>query len=139
MIPRSDFASIPWWNRIPTIGDCEHRPIEWLVKGFIPAGAFILLVGRPGSYKSWLSLDIARSVASGTMFAQMPTRSTEVLYVDMENGENLVAARKRMLGIKDVPGLRYGSTRCPAPSIRTGWAASSRVPASSPARTWRCP
>ncbi len=55
-VSRADFAKLPWWERIPDLDAVRHREIEWLVEEFIPVGALVLLVGLPGSYKSWIAL-----------------------------------------------------------------------------------
>lgn len=85
---RSSFVEIPWWERIPLLSDVRYEPVEWLVKDFIPLEALVLMVGKPGSYKSWLALDLARAVSRGEAFAGMPTGPPRhVLYVDFENAK----------------------------------------------------
>lgn len=44
------------------------RAPEWLIPGLLPLGAYGLLVGAPGSYKTFIALDIALSVATGVNF-----------------------------------------------------------------------
>jgi len=44
------------------------RPPEWLIHDFLPSGAFALLVGAPGTFKTFVALDIALSVATGANF-----------------------------------------------------------------------
>ena len=105
---RQQFASIPWWSRVPTLGDIEYTPLNWLIEPFIPMQSFVLLVGKPGSFKSWLALDLARAVAMGESFAQLKgSPAREVLYVDRENGSNLIAHRRQVLSIPNTPKLRY--------------------------------
>ncbi len=105
---RNEFAKVEWWRRIPTINDVQYKPINWLIKDLIPLSSFVLMVGKPGAYKSWLALDIARAVARGESFAQMASGAArEVLYIDRENGMNLVAARRKMLSMPETPKLRY--------------------------------
>jgi len=84
------------------------RRLYWLIKDFIPLASFVLLVGKPGTYKSWLALDLARAVARGEDFAQLKgSAAREVLYIDRENGSNLISHRREVLGISDTPKLRY--------------------------------
>lgn len=40
----------------------------WLIKGYLPQGAYVLLTGAPGAYKSFVALDIARCVSVGLWF-----------------------------------------------------------------------
>ena len=105
---------------MPSLDDLECRPIEWLIEDFIPVGSLVLLAGTPGCYKSWLALDAARAVATGSSFGGMkagPAR--EVLYFDRENGQNLIAWRKRQLNLGEIPKLRYWGrwVSLPTPSI----------------------
>lgn len=46
----------------------DIRPPDWLVAGTIPQGAYAILVGAPGSFKSFVAIDLALSVASGVNF-----------------------------------------------------------------------
>ncbi len=43
------------------------RPPEWLVRDFLPQGAYAILFGAPGTFKTFIALDIALSVACGSM------------------------------------------------------------------------
>lgn len=113
---RADFSEMPWWKRIPLLGDLQYEPVAWLVQDLIPLQALVLIVGKPGSYKSWLALDLARAVARGEAFAQMPTGpARHVLYVDFENAKNVIAKRKDRLKIADTPRLLYWGRWCSLP------------------------
>jgi len=117
---RTDIADVPWWKRVPSLDDLECKPIEWLIQDFIPVGSLVLLAGQPGTYKSWLALDAARAVATGSSFAGMKAGPAgEVLYFDRENGQNLIAWRKRQLNLGQIPNLRYHGrwVSLPMPSI----------------------
>lgn len=46
-------------------GMADIRPPKWLIPDFLPEGSFSVLVGAPRSFKSFVALDIALSVASG--------------------------------------------------------------------------
>lgn len=108
-----DFSKLPWWKRIPLLSDLQCEPVEWLVKDLIPLQTLVLLVGKPGSYKSWLALDLARAVSRGEAFAQMPTGpARHVLYVDFENAKNVIAKRRDRLRIADTPRLLYWGRWC---------------------------
>ena len=41
------------------------RPPAWLINGLLPAQAYAILYGAPGTFKTFLALDIALSVAAG--------------------------------------------------------------------------
>jgi len=41
------------------------RPPEWLIEDFLPQGSYAILFGAPGTFKTFIALDIALSVAVG--------------------------------------------------------------------------
>lgn len=44
------------------------RPPEWLIPDFLPFGAYAMLVGAPGTFKTFVALDVALSVVTGVDF-----------------------------------------------------------------------
>lgn len=46
-------------------GMASIAPPEWLIRDLLPAGSYGILVGAPGSLKTFVALDIALSIASG--------------------------------------------------------------------------
>lgn len=72
----------------------------WLVDGLMPGSGITVLSATPGSFKTWLLLDLARCVASGTkLFGEFATTQTGVLMIDEENGERLLQQRLNKLGV----------------------------------------
>ena len=45
--------------------EIKDEPVEWLIDGVLPRRSFAALFGAPGSYKSFVALDIAEAVATG--------------------------------------------------------------------------
>lgn len=56
----------------------------WLVGGVIPEGGFIELHGPPGTYKSFLAVDLAMSIATGSEWAGCAVKQGPVVYVAAE-------------------------------------------------------
>ncbi len=88
----------------------EEVQIEWLIEGLLPTGTVLILSGHPGSYKSFISLHVALSVAAGAkVFGHLVTRKAPVLYVDEDCGDpRLMRDRTPPLtstGVKDVSFL----------------------------------
>lgn len=72
--------------------------IEWVVEPFIPPSASGLLAGNSGIGKTWLSLDMGLSIASGTPWlGRFKVQQGPVLIVDEENSELLLRVRLRKL------------------------------------------
>jgi hypothetical protein len=45
--------------------DIQDEPVEWLIQGILPVKAFAALYGPPGSFKSFIALDMAEAIATG--------------------------------------------------------------------------
>jgi len=68
--------AIEHWDSI------QDEPVKWLIEGVIPVGAFTALYGPPGSFKSFIALDIAEAIATGrTWMGHGVTEKGAVLYI----------------------------------------------------------
>lgn len=62
--------------------DIQDEPVEWLIHGILPVKAFAALYGPPGSFKSFIALDIAEAIATGRPWMGNPIeRQGAVLYL----------------------------------------------------------
>lgn len=78
-----------------TLDDLAHLPpVTFLVDDLVPARALVTVYGPPGSYKSFLVLDWALSVASGRSWHGRDVRQGSVVYVAAEGAPGI---RKRAL------------------------------------------
>ena len=62
-------AAEPIWNSGPILvcmADVDSRPVDWLWPNRIAAGRITLLVGMPGTGKSFLTCDLAARVSTAT-------------------------------------------------------------------------
>jgi len=76
----------------------DYPDAEWVVERLVPEGLTILSA-QPASFKTWLLLDLAISVASGNqLFETFDTSQSGVLMVDEENSERMLQQRMRLLG-----------------------------------------
>ncbi len=73
--------------------DREYPPRQFLVDGLIKRGDFVLLAGRPKSGKSWLLLQLAQALDTGTPFLGRDTVQAKVLFIALEDGERRVHER----------------------------------------------
>ena len=76
--------------------------LEWTVGKLIPEGAITLIHGPAGLGKTWLCLAIANAVADGVPFLGLPTKKSEVVYIDFENPLPVEQHRARALNIRTV-------------------------------------
>ena len=84
------------------------RP-RWLVKNMWTRGGCGFISGAPKSYKSWMALDLAVSVATGTEFLNQPayrvSKGEPVLYLQEEDDLLIVMDRLRLIAEAKVPDL----------------------------------
>lgn len=108
-------------ERKPTLGQsrfklldltAEPPPIKWLVEGLFCHGDIHLIIGEPGVGKSWLTMDLALSLADPDRYKFLGRNVSEhgrVLYLDEENPEDLIYSRLHKLGLTDeaAKNIRY--------------------------------
>jgi hypothetical protein len=81
-------------NRLQTL---KFPPLEFVVEGLIAEG-LTLLVGSPKVGKSWLSLQLALAVASGSeVLGDVPVSQSDVLLLALEDGPRRIQDRMRTL------------------------------------------
>jgi putative DNA primase/helicase len=87
-------AGTPWLSAADLIGgpvltclaDVEPVEVRWLWRGRIPMGRITLLVGRPGEGKSFVTMDWAARVSTGTAWPDgEPCERGSVLIVSAED------------------------------------------------------
>lgn len=96
--------------------EMEIEPPTWIIPGVLPAGLTIL-AGNPKAGKSWLSLDLAISAASGgALFGQLECEQPcDVLYAALEDTPFRLKDRMKRLLCGDKPPARlHISTAWPA-------------------------
>lgn len=78
-------------NRFLTIEDLGNLPPpRWLINGLFEQESLVMLVGPPGSFKSFLAIDWALSLAVGRPWNGRATEPSKVLYALGEGKANLL-------------------------------------------------
>ncbi|MEK7610527.1 MAG: AAA family ATPase [Patescibacteria group bacterium] len=81
---------------------------SWLVEKLIPEQSITAIAGIPGSFKTWITLEIARSVASGKPFlGNFATTQGPVLLVDKECHYKHIQKRLKLLGMEKTLPICY--------------------------------
>jgi len=76
------FNPVPQLLNIEPWDTIKDEPVEWIIENVLPARAFSILVGPPGSYKSFVALDIAEAIATGrTWMGNQVSSPGAVLYI----------------------------------------------------------
>ena len=85
--PTPQLLNIEAWDTI------KDEPVEWIIDNVLPNKGFCALYGPPGSYKSFIALDIAEAVATGRQWmGNQVTNPGAVLYIAGE-GHGGIGAR----------------------------------------------
>ena len=72
-------------------------PLEWVVENLIPACSVGMLVGAPGSKKTYSLLDLAVKASTSQDWLGFKTTQSNVLILDEESGPNRI--KRRLSGI----------------------------------------
>lgn len=84
--------------------DRTHEPISWLVADVWGASEVGFISGIPKSYKSWVALDLAVSVATGTRFlGSFQSKKNDVILVQEEDPRPVL--QDRLVKIAAAKGL----------------------------------
>lgn len=76
----------------------SFSPTRWIVEGLLPSEGLTIMSAMPGSFKTWIMLEIALCVAQGRkLFGQYQTRASGVLIVDEESGTRMLNERFKQL------------------------------------------
>jgi hypothetical protein len=62
------------------------QPPSWQIEGILPQNSLAMIFGPEGSHKTFIAVDMACSIATGTPFLGRPTTQGRVLYVAAEGG-----------------------------------------------------
>lgn len=105
--PPVDAVPPEWLDDVPPEGDAKPKrsesipmlslaqlrekaqSITWLVKGAIPMDSVGVMFGASGTFKSFLSLDLALHVAHGMHWIGRKTRKGPVVFIAAEGGAGL--------------------------------------------------
>jgi hypothetical protein len=93
---------------------------EWLIKQFLPLQGLAAIFGKPGSFKSFVALDIALCIVRGQPWGGRRTTQRNVVYIAAEGSAGL---RKRKAGYQiaqpDLPSDLPFALVAAAPNLGT--------------------
>lgn len=93
---RRQLLSVPELEQIPEV--------TWLVQDLLAEKSLAVLYGPTGSYKTFVAIDLALSIASGREFAQRPTKKGAVAYICAEGQAGIkwrIRAWLKVNGLRD--------------------------------------
>ena len=95
-------------NHLQYLRDIEFKPPQFLIEGMIPLQCFCAIVGPSYSFKTFIALDMALSVASGVPYQEHGVKQGSVIYVNGEGRHGIGTRIKtwcmnKSINIKDLP------------------------------------
>lgn len=86
----------------------EFPPVLWLAENLIPLGGVTALTGDSNTYKSFLTIALAMSVAQGQPFlGNFATPKGKVLLVDEENHRRYIRKRFEEMGMESTEDILF--------------------------------
>lgn len=68
-------------------------PLQWIIQDLMVKGGVCMMTGDAGSGKTWSSLDIAVSIATGDKWLDKETIQGPILIIDEESGDHRLSSR----------------------------------------------
>jgi len=99
--------------RLTRIGKIDIKPPEWAVRHFLEKDSFCSIYGDSGAGKSFLAIELAACVATGTPFYCLPVKQGPVFYIAGEGNAGIarrLLAWSRMRGVSLERAQLYLST-----------------------------
>jgi hypothetical protein len=90
----------------------EFPENPWRIEKLIPEFGITIIGAPSGGKKSWVGLDMARSIVSGLAFLGMyNTKKGNVLYIEQETPQEEVQRRGRQLRLNELDGVWIASSK----------------------------
>ena len=86
------------WTALSTIIETEYDPLVEIVEGMLTPGLWFL-AAKPKLGKSFLTMQLAHAVATGSDFLGRKTIKGSVLFVALEDNARRIHSRAKMMGL----------------------------------------
>lgn len=84
------------WDK--ELKDYQEEDIEWVIEKLIPNRSVVILTGKRGTLKTFVTLLLSYSIALGNDFLdKFKTKKGKVIYLDKENGISIMKNRTNMI------------------------------------------
>ncbi len=96
----------PQRTRILTLPQLDEasKLVSWSIKHILPADSIGVMFGAPGTFKSFIALDMALHIAHGLKWLGKKTKQGSVIYIAAEGGTGLM---KRIRAWHQARGLKW--------------------------------
>jgi len=106
-VPEEDEFKTMLWVDIDALEFSENR---WLVKDLVPKGGSVVIASVSGDGKSWIAMELAKSISTGKNFLdeeRFKTVQAKVLYIDIENPQREIQRRGRQLSFSQNDQMEF--------------------------------
>ena len=94
---KTDGARLPEIDRASSLlKNRSEKPVE-IIEGIIHAGTKAVLASGSKVGKTWILLDLATAVATGTPFLKFKTQKSKVLFINFEIRREFIADRLQII------------------------------------------
>lgn len=100
--PPTDIFQEFGFYSVPDLTEEERRPPEFIIEGMVPCG-MTFLSGAPKIRKSFMALQMASAVATGSPFLGHATTKCDVAYLDLEGSKSRISFRAARMS-NHIPG-----------------------------------
>lgn len=94
---KSVFDNFGFYN-LSELSEADKRPPDFIIDGLIPVG-MSFLSGAPKTRKSFMALQMAYAVATGSEFLDKKTIQSDVVYLDLEGSKSRLSSRADIMGL----------------------------------------
>ena len=91
--------------RLVLASDLQPRPMDWLVSGLVERDSLLQIFGDPGAAKTFMALDLAACIATGTDYHGRAVKQGPVVFIAGE-GQNGLARRRKAWEIRNRAELK---------------------------------
>lgn len=106
--PVDEFGSFNFYT-LTELTEEDRKPPEFLIQDMVPVG-LTFISGAPKIRKSFMALQMAYAVATGTEFLGKKTLQCDVAYLDLEGSKNRIANRADTMNL-NMPGNVFITNR----------------------------
>lgn len=92
------FSSFNFYS-VPDLSEEDRKPPEFIIDNMLPVG-MTFLSGAPKIRKSFLALQIAIAVSTGSSFFGHSTEQCDVVYLDLEGSKSRISARTQRMTMR---------------------------------------
>ncbi len=99
----TDFFESPKVIMWDTLSEMEIKNHSWRIENVVPQEGFMILASISGEKKTWIGMEMAKSISHGINFLgedKFKTEGCNVLYLNCENSEREMQRRGKQLGFK---------------------------------------